>query len=92
MRGRNGTARIVTVKIARVVTTTLAVTLLAVASGVRLNPSFLILLSRDVQIRSPFCSTWKASLDGHIKLRQQALQKKLTEASHVVWRDAGLAL
>jgi FkbM family methyltransferase len=80
------------VKVARVLAVAPAVAVLALAAGVGLNPSSLILLARDVKIRSPFCSVWKASLDGHIKLRQQSVAKGLAEASHVVRSEAGLVL
>ena len=80
------------VKVARVVAVALAGAVLTLAVGVRLNPSSLILLARDVRIRSPFCSVWQASLDGHIKLRQQSVAKGLAQASHVVRREAGLVL
>lgn len=69
-----------------------AVAVLSVAVGVRLNPSSLILFSRDVEIRSPYCSVWKASLDGRIKLRQQAATNEIAQASRIIRREAGLAL
>ena len=60
------------VKTSRFVAGAVGVTILAIGIAVRLNPSSLILLSRDIKNRSPYCSTWKASLDGRIKLRQQS--------------------
>ena len=71
-------------KIVRVSGIILALAVLAVAAGVRFHPSTLILFERNVQIRSPLCTLWKASLDGPIKLQQQEAQKRLAEASHVV--------
>ncbi len=70
----------------------LAIGVLALGAAVRLNPPFLILLSKNVKTRSPFCSVWKASLDGHIKLRQQAVTEELEKASSIVRHDAGLTL
>lgn len=79
-------------KLVRIAATASAIVILAAAVGVRLNPSSLILFSRDVTIRSPYCSIWKASLDGRIKLQQQAAAKEIAQASHLIRRDAGLAL
>jgi FkbM family methyltransferase len=80
------------VKSFRWVTIALAVGVLTLAVGVRLNPPSLILFAPGVHTRSPFCNVWKASLDGHIKLRQLAVTRELDAASHVVRREAGLAL
>ena len=79
-------------KIGRVIPITLALAILAMAVAVRLNPSLIILAARDVQVRSPFCSAWKASLDGHIKLRQEALTDEIAKSSRLVRRDGELAL
>jgi FkbM family methyltransferase len=79
-------------KVARIVLAFLAVGVLAIAAGIRLNPSLMVLLSRDVKIRSPYCSAWKAGLDGHIKLRQQAATGEFASASHVIRRESGLSL
>ncbi|HEY1239100.1 MAG TPA: FkbM family methyltransferase [Bryobacteraceae bacterium] len=79
-------------KIGRIVPLTLALLILALAVAVRLNPSLIILAARDVQVRSPFCSVWKASLDGRIKLRQQALTDEIARSSRLVRRDGDLAL
>ena len=70
----------------------LPVLVLGTAAGVWLNPSSLILLSRGVTVRSPYCSLWKASRDGHIKLRQQARTEEIFRASRLLRRDSGLAL
>jgi FkbM family methyltransferase len=69
-----------------------AVAILSVGIWVRLHPSSLNLLSRDVKVRSPYCSLWKASLDGGIKLQQQASTREIAQSSRIVRRDAGLAL
>jgi FkbM family methyltransferase len=79
-------------KFVRILTISLAMSVLAIAVLVRLNPSSLILAARDLHSRSPFCSTWKASLDDRIKLRQLADSAEIVKASHLVRRDAGLAL
>ena len=79
-------------KLTRIAAIASAVAILAVAVAVRLNPSSLILLSRDVKIRSPYCSVWKASLDGRIKLQQQAATNQIAQASRIIRREAGLAL
>jgi FkbM family methyltransferase len=79
-------------KIFRILTVSLALAALAIGAVVRLNPSFMILAARDVHVRSPFCSAWKASLDDRIKLQQQAVTEEIAKASHLVRRDAGLAL
>ncbi|MGO9261303.1 MAG: hypothetical protein ACLQU1_34100 [Bryobacteraceae bacterium] len=79
-------------KIVRILTVSLAMAVLAIAALVRLNPSSMILAARDVHLRSPFCSVWNASLDDRIKLRQYAVAEKIAKASHLVRRDAGLAL
>jgi FkbM family methyltransferase len=79
-------------KFARIVFASLAVGMFTVAAGVRLNPSFLVLLSRDVRIRSPYCSGWKASLDGHLKLQQQAATDAIAKASHAIRHESGLTL
>jgi FkbM family methyltransferase len=79
-------------KIVRILTVSLAVAVLAIAVLVRLNPSSTILAARDVHVRSPFCSVWKASLDDHIKLRQYAVAEEIAKASRLVRREAGLAL
>jgi FkbM family methyltransferase len=80
------------VKISRIVSIFLATAVLASALAARFNPSSLILLARDVKVRSSFCSLWKASVDGRIKLRQHAVAREIAQASRVVRRDAGLAL
>ena len=79
-------------KTVRILTVSLAVAVLAIAALVRLNPSSIILAARDVHVRGPFCSAWKASLDDRIKLRQYAVAEKTAKASHMVRREAGLAL
>jgi FkbM family methyltransferase len=79
-------------KIVRILTVSLAVAVLVIAVLVRLNPSSTILAARDVHVRSPFCSVWKASLDDHIKLRQYAVAEEIAKASRLVRREAGLAL
>ncbi|HLY17020.1 MAG TPA: FkbM family methyltransferase [Bryobacteraceae bacterium] len=79
-------------KIVRILFVSIAVAVLALAAGIKFNPSSLVLLSRDVKARSPFCSAWKASLDGHIKLRQYAVAEQLAKVSHLVKREAGLML
>ncbi|HXA51357.1 MAG TPA: FkbM family methyltransferase [Candidatus Acidoferrum sp.] len=79
-------------KLGRILVIVCAVTILSVAVGVRVNPSSLILLSRDVKIRSSYCSVWKASLDNRIKLRQQASTKEIAQRSHIIRREVGLAL
>lgn len=79
-------------KLTRIMVVVSAVSILSVALGIRLNPSSLILLSRDVKVRSPYCSLWKASRDNHIKMEQQALTAEIAQRSHIVRRDAGLAL
>lgn len=79
-------------KIGRIIPITLALAILAMAVAVRLNPSLIILAARDVQVRSPFCSAWKASLDGPIKLRQDALTDEIAKSSRFVRRDGDLAL
>jgi FkbM family methyltransferase len=80
------------VKPVRIAVVASSVAILSAGAGVWLNPSSLILLSRDVTIRSSYCSVWKASVDGRIKLHQQAAAKKIAQASHIVRRDAGLVL
>src|SRR4051794_17443435 len=80
------------VKISRIVTIFLATAVLGSALAARFNPSSLILLARDVKVRSSFCSLWKASIDGRIKLRQQAVAKEIAQASRVLRRDGNLAL
>ena len=79
-------------KLTRIAVVASAVAILSVAVGVRLNPSSLILISRGVTIRSPYCSAWKASLDGRIKLQQQAATNEIAQASRIIRREAGLAL
>ena len=79
-------------KLVRIMVIASAVTILSVAVGVRLNPSLLILLSRDVKIRSPYCSLWKASLDNRIKLQQQASTREIAQSSRIIRHEAGLAL
>lgn len=79
-------------KLSRIAVVASAVAILSVAVWVRLNPSSLIMLSRDVKIRSPYCSVWKASLDGRIKLRQQAATNEIAQASRIIRREEGLAL
>ena len=79
-------------KLVRVVVVVSAIAILSVAVGVRLNPSSLLLLSRDVKIRSPYCSVWKASLDGRIKLQQQTSTREIAQRSRILRREAGLAL
>ena len=79
-------------KLARVGVGAVLVAFLVAAVGVRLNPSFVVLFSRDVKIRSSYCSVWKASLDGRIKLQQQAVTREIAQVSHITRRDAGLAL
>jgi FkbM family methyltransferase len=79
-------------KLARIMVVVSAVSILSVALGVRLNPSSLILLSRDVKVRSPYCSLWKASRDNHIKMEQQALTSEIAQRSHIIRRESGLAL
>jgi FkbM family methyltransferase len=69
-----------------------AVIILSIGIAVRLNPSSLILLSRDIKDRSPYCSTWKATLDGRIKLRQQARTEEIFQASRLIHRDKDLSL
>jgi FkbM family methyltransferase len=65
---------------------------LGLSVWIRLNPASLILVARGVTSRSPYCSRFQASLDGGIKLRQQARTEEFFRASHLVRRDAGLAL
>ena len=79
-------------KIIRILTVSLAVAVLAIGVLVRLNPSSMVLAARDVHVRSPFCSVWKASLDGRIKLRQIAVAGEIAKGSRLVRREAGLAL
>jgi FkbM family methyltransferase len=79
-------------KVARFLSVSLPMAVLLVAAGIRLNPSSAVLLARNVKLRSPFCSAWKASLDGRIKLRQYAVADELAKSSRVVRREAGLAL
>jgi FkbM family methyltransferase len=79
-------------KLARMLVVVSAVSVLSVALGVRLNPSSLILFSRDVKIRSPYCSLWKASLDNRIKLQQQDSTREIAQSSRIIRREAGLAL
>jgi len=82
----------VPMKLARIGIGAVVAALLIVAIGIRLNPSFVVLFSRDVKIRSSYCSVWKASLDGRIKLQQQAATSEIAQASRVTRRDAKLAL
>jgi FkbM family methyltransferase len=70
----------------------IAVIILSTGIAVRLNPSSLILLSRDLKNRSPYCSPLKASLDGHIKLRQQARSEEIFRASRLIRSDRDLSL
>jgi FkbM family methyltransferase len=79
-------------KLVRIAAVAAAAATLSLAIGVRLNPSSLILFSRDLKIRSPYCTAWKASLDGHIKLRQQAVTGEIARASRIIRRESGLAL
>src|ERR1035438_8438846 len=79
-------------KLSHIAVVASAVAILSVAVWVRLNPSSLIMLSRDVKIRSPYCSVWKASLDGRIKLQQQAATNQIAQASRIIRREEGLAL
>ena len=79
-------------KLVRLAVVASAVAVLLAAVGVCLNPSSMILISRDVTVRSPYCSVWKASLDGRIKLQQQAAANQIAQASRVIRREAGLAL
>ena len=80
------------VKTSRVVAWGVAVTILSIGVAIRLNPSSLILFSRDIKNRSPYCSTWKASLDGRIKLRQQSRSEEIFQASRLIHRDTDLSL
>jgi FkbM family methyltransferase len=70
----------------------LAVSLLSIAAIARLNPSSVVLLARDVKLRSPYCSLWKASIDGRIKLRQQRVAGEIARSSQIVRRQDGLIL
>ena len=79
-------------KFVRPLIITAAFGVLAVAVATRLNPSFMILAAPGVRLRSPFCTVWKASLDGRIKLQQQAATAEIAKASHLVRRDGELAL
>ncbi len=79
-------------KTSRFVSGIVAVTILGVGVAVRLNPSSLILLSRDIKNRSPYCSTWQASLDGRIKLRQQSRSEEIFRESRLIHRDRDLSL
>ena len=79
-------------KIVRILVVSLAIAVLAIAVLVRLNPSSTILAARNVHLRSPFCSVWKASLDGRIKLRQYEVAGEIAKASRLVRCEAGLAL
>jgi FkbM family methyltransferase len=79
-------------KIVRILVVSLAIAVLAIAVLVRLNPSSTILAARNVHLRSPFCSVWKASSDGRIKLRQYEVAGEIAKASRLVRREAGLAL
>ena len=76
----------------RLVVAGVALAILASAAAFRLNPSSVILFSRDVKSRSPYCTAWKASLDGHIKLRQQARTAEILRASRMLRKEAGLSL
>jgi FkbM family methyltransferase len=69
-----------------------AIAVLALAAAVRLHPSSLILLSPGVKVRSPYCSVWKASLDGSIKLRQESRTEEIFQASRFVQNDHDLSL
>jgi FkbM family methyltransferase len=80
------------VKIARIGVMAGAIACLVAAAAIRLNPSFLILFAHGVKIRSPYCSIWKASLDGHVKLQQQSAMAALVKASSIMRRQAGLTL
>jgi FkbM family methyltransferase len=80
------------VKAARTIVAIAAIALLGSAAAVRLNPSSLILFSRGVKSRSPYCSVWKASLDGRIKLRQQSRTEEISRASRLVRSESGLSL
>jgi FkbM family methyltransferase len=76
----------------RVLGALLAISVLTIAAIARLNPSSLVLLARDVKLRSPYCSVWKASIDGRIKLRQQSVADEIAQSSRLVRREAGLVL
>jgi FkbM family methyltransferase len=80
------------VKTIRLILLLVATATLALAVVVRFNPSSLLLVARDLTVRSSFCSVWKASGDGHIKLRQQKVAKEIAQASHVLRREGRLAL
>ena len=79
-------------KTGRAITVLIAIVVLASSLAVRLNPSLLVLASRDVKLRSSLCSSWQAGFDGHIKLRQQAVAMEYAQASRVIRRDSGLVL
>jgi FkbM family methyltransferase len=68
------------------------ITLLGIAAAVRLNPSSLILFSSGVKSRSPYCSIWKASLEGRIKLREESRTEEILRASRLIRREANLSL
>lgn len=79
-------------KTVRFVIVAAAIAVLGIAAGVRLNPSSLILFSPGVTNRSPYCSVWKASLDGSIKLRQQARTEQIFQASRLIRSESALSL
>jgi len=79
-------------KAARLVSMALAMGLFVCTAALRFNPSLVVLLSRDVKVRSPFCSRWQATLDGQIKLRQQAVADELRRQSRRMRQEDGLEL
>jgi FkbM family methyltransferase len=81
-----------TMTLSRLAVFATATVVLSVAVWVRLVPSSLILFSRNVKIRSPYCSIWKASLDGRIKSQQQSAAREIAQSSRIIRHEKGLAL
>ncbi|MEN6607484.1 MAG: FkbM family methyltransferase [Bryobacteraceae bacterium] len=65
---------------------------LAAAIMVRVYPQVVVLFSRDVTIRSPYCTRWDAMLSVRAKHNQAAVFKALASQARLLKRDADLEL